>query len=121
MIFQSIRSTIYQARVPTYKPTEKNIIMSFTNRYVKEEFIATARAVKDLSARDIGYTDSNQRIFLNDHLTPEMKALLTKVKNTAKDRNYLYVWVRYSKIHVRKNDTSHVIVISRENDLNKIV
>ncbi|KAL4714262.1 hypothetical protein ACJJTC_009614 [Scirpophaga incertulas] len=59
----------YIARVPTHQPNTKNIIVSFLNRYVKDDFVAAARAL----------------------------------------------------IHVRKNDTSPVFIISTPSDLNRIV
>lgn len=52
-------------------PTEnrmKPIIVSFINRYFKEDFIAAGKAAKSLSSSDIGFSGSN-RIYINDHLT----------------------------------------------------
>lgn len=43
----------YIARVPTHNPKEKSIIVSFHNRYTKENFVAAARARKSLSTADI--------------------------------------------------------------------
>lgn len=115
------RSNInYISRVPVHGSNEKNIIVSFVNRYIKEEFLATARAKKTILTTDIGYHGESNRIFLNDHLTPKLKMLLTKTKKLAKDKNYLYVWVKFSKIHVRKSDTSRPQVINSINDLNKL-
>lgn len=94
--------------------------MSFTNRYVKEEFVAAARAYKTLSASEIGFQDSQQRVFVNDHLTAESKNLLTKTKAIAKAKDFSYVWVKFGKIHVRKNDTSSIIIITKDSDLNKV-
>lgn len=110
----------YISRVPTFNSKEKSIVVSFLNRYVKEEFIAAARAQKNLTASDIGFGGDTQRVFVNDHLTPEQKVRLTKTKALKKSRNYLYVWVKYCKIHVRKDDTSPVMIISKDSDLNKL-
>lgn len=109
----------YISRVPTFNSKDKSIIVSFVNRYVKEEFIAAARALKNLTAGDIGAGDT-RRIFVNDHLTPDQKIRLTKTKALKKSHGYLYVWVKYCKIHVRKNDTSPVIIVSKDSDLNKL-
>ncbi|KAL4720828.1 hypothetical protein ACJJTC_014996 [Scirpophaga incertulas] len=73
-------------------------------------------------AADIGYGgDPAGKIFVNDHLTAENKRLLTSVKGLAKEKSFSYVWVKHSKIHVRKNDTSPVFIISTPSDLNRIV
>ncbi|KAL4721618.1 hypothetical protein ACJJTC_011671 [Scirpophaga incertulas] len=110
----------YIARVPIHNSKEKLIIITFINRYIKEEFLGAARAKKILTADDIGFRGNRQRVFVNDHLTPESKNLLTKTKAVAKEKNYSYVWVKHCKIHVRKNDTSRVVIVSTVNDLNKI-
>lgn len=119
--YQIQRSQInYISRVPTHSKT-KNIIISFINRYVKEEYIAAARAFKELKASDVGFGNDTQKIFVNDHLTPTSKILLSKAKQKANDLGYSYKWVKYGKIHIRKNDTSPVIIISKDSDLNKII
>ncbi|KOB51833.1 Zinc finger DNA binding protein [Operophtera brumata] len=109
----------YLHRVPLHGSKEKAIVVSFINRYVKEEFVASARACKTLSAAALGFTGTSQRVFVNDHLNAESKNLLNKTKSAAKEKNFNYVWVKYGKIHVRKNETSPAFIVYRESDLNK--
>lgn len=111
----------YIYRIPIYGSKEKAIVVSFLNRYVKEEFMAAARASKDLTAADVGFKDATNRVYVNDHLNADVKALLSKTKSLATEKNYSYVWVKYGKIHIRKNDTSRVLIIARQNDLNKMI
>jgi hypothetical protein len=112
----------YVSRIPTHNNKDKSIVVSFLNRYVKEDFVASARIIKSISPVDVGFTEErHQRIFVNDHLSPDYKKLLTKCKQLAKERSYQYVWVKFSKIHVRKSDTSHIVIINSEQDLNKLV
>lgn len=110
----------YLHRVPLHGSKEKAIVVSFINRYVKEEFVASARACKTLSAASLGFVGTSQRVFVNDHLNAESKNLLNKSKSAAKEKNFNYVWVKYGKIHVRKNETSPAFIIYNETDLNKI-
>ncbi|KAI5631715.1 hypothetical protein NE865_15569 [Phthorimaea operculella] len=57
----------YIARVPTHNPKEKSIIMSFNNRYVKEDFLAAARARKSLTTANIsGYGTTEKNIYIID-------------------------------------------------------
>lgn len=88
---------------------------------MKEELVAAARTRKDLSAADLGF-DSTNRVFVNDHLSPLQKKLITKTKSIAKEKGYRFVWVNHAMIHVRKLDVdgSPVLVIKGEKDLNKI-
>lgn len=111
----------YIARVPLRNSADKSIVVSFINRYVKEEFVSAARNMKDLAAGVIGFPNVNTKIFVNDHLTPEHKILLTKAKSLAKSNNYSFIWVKHGKIHIRKSTDSKVFIINSEKDLNKIV
>lgn len=110
----------YVSRIPSHNPKEKPIILSFLNRYIKEDFVAAARTHKILKAEDIGYQNSSQRIYVNDHLSADTKLLLNKTKEAAKQNNFSYVWVKYGKIHVRKNDSSRTFIINQTEDLNRI-
>lgn len=113
----------YISRIPVHNSKEKHIVVSFVNRYVKEEFLAAARARKNLSADEIGFRDMTQKIYVNDHLSPDYKQLLTKTKTIAKERIYRFVWVKFGKIHVRKDaeEKTRVFIINNTNDLNKLV
>jgi prefoldin subunit 5 len=111
----------YLSRVPIYNSKEKSIVVSFLNRYIKEDFISATRACKSLKAEDIGFRDSKHRIFVNDHLNADAKNLLNKAKQLAKEKSFSYVWVKFGKIHVRKNETSGIFIINNTQDLNKFV
>lgn len=114
----------YVARIPTRDPNKiKPIIACFNNRYAKEDFVAAARAATSSAAitpSDVGL-HGRQKIFVNDHLTPQNKGLLSKAKDLAKERDFQYVWVKHCKIMARKNTTSPVINIKTEKDLLKIL
>lgn len=111
-------------RVPTRDPNQcKPIIACFQNRYVKEDFIAAARAcnkLKPLTQSDLGLK-GNQKVFVNDHLTIQNKNLLTKAKSLKAERGFRYLWVKNAKIHMRKDEATPVITIKTERDLVKIV
>ncbi|KAL4718481.1 hypothetical protein ACJJTC_014045 [Scirpophaga incertulas] len=110
----------YVVRVPTrIDPKKKNIIISFNNRYHKENFVACSRSHKNLSIADIGF-DSDSKIFINDHLTLENKKLLNKAKQIARDHGYSYIWVKNCKIFLRKDQTSPIKYVKSELDLKKL-
>jgi len=111
----------YISRIPIFNSEEKLLVVGFLNRYIKEEFIAAARASKDLSTSDVGFQGTSQRIYVNDHLSVESKKLPSKVKIAAKEKNYAYVWVKHGKIHIRKNIDCKPFIIRKDTDLNKIV
>lgn len=97
----------------------KPIVVRFLARYRKDDFLSKARKLK-LKASDLGFNNNNSPIFFNDHLTSENKSLLQRVKTKARENKYLYIWVKNCAIMVRRTDTSPIIHISNETDLNKI-
>ncbi|KAI5643162.1 hypothetical protein NE865_04884 [Phthorimaea operculella] len=109
-------------RVPTRdagQQKSKPIIISFVNRYAKENFVAAGRQFKELRASDVGMSGS-ERIYINDHLTGRNKELLSKTKKLAKSKNFDFIWVSHGKILVRRNVNSHIIHVKSEKDLSKI-
>ncbi|CAG9133207.1 unnamed protein product [Plutella xylostella] len=114
----------YVARIPSRDPERlKSIVVCFNNRYVKENFVAAARAAAvdgPLNAGRLGLPGQH-RVYVNDHLTSLNKVLLSKTKALAKDRDFQFVWVKHCKIMARKNTTSPIINVKSEKDLSKII
>ncbi|XP_059053108.1 uncharacterized protein LOC131847545 [Achroia grisella] len=114
----------FVTRVQTREQNQpKPIIACFTNKYVKENFIAAARLfikTSPLLPTSLGLHGTH-RIFINDHLTNTNKNLLSSAKKVAKERGFQFVWVKNCKLYVRKNITSPVIQITTEKDISKIV
>ncbi|KAI5634615.1 hypothetical protein NE865_12678 [Phthorimaea operculella] len=115
----SKQSINFLARIPSKDDKSKPIIVSFVNRYAKEDFVAAARSTRKIYPADIGLEGNNQ-IFVNDHLTIRNKLLLNEAKKLKLQYNYQYAWVKNSKIFVRKDDHSKIIAIKNAEDLTKI-
>lgn len=110
----------YITRVPSrHEGHSKSIIISFINRYTKEDYIAAARRIKPITLESLGYS-SEGHVFVNEHLTTLNKNLLMKSKALAREKNFRFVWVKHGKILLRKNDTSPSILVKTEKDLLKI-
>ncbi|XP_030039621.2 uncharacterized protein LOC115455069 [Manduca sexta] len=110
----------YIASVPQRgNKSNKNIIISLHNRYLRDEFISAAKRFKILTTKDLGL-GGDGKIFINDHLTLENKQLLNKAKTLAKEKKFSYTWVKNCTIFVRKNITSPTFAIKTEKDLKKI-
>ncbi|KAI5641014.1 hypothetical protein NE865_06670 [Phthorimaea operculella] len=113
----------FVTRVPTRDPQfTKPIIVCFNSRYVKEDFIAAARSsmkTSPITPITLGLAGT-EKIYVNDHLTPHFKTLLTKAKKIKEDKGFQYLWVKHCKIFFRKTDTSPIINIKSERDLIKL-
>lgn len=71
-------------RIPAGSNRIKPIIVKFTNRWKKEE-VLTERIGKKILASDIGFK-SEQRIFINENLTPEKRKLAMDTRRFFKDK-----------------------------------
>jgi peptide deformylase len=98
----------------------KNIIVRFTSVMLRDNILAAFRIAKGLNTSTIKITGPPQKIYLNEHLTLKNKLLLRKTREAASRHSYKYVWVRHATILVRKDDTSQIIAIRGDQDLNKI-
>lgn len=103
--------------------TPKPIILKMHSRYKKDDFLSSLRKLKNCTAGDIGITgaQSGYNIFFNDHLSARNKYLLKQAKRLAKEKGYVYCWVRNCTIMVRRSDQSPIIHITSEHSLNKII
>ncbi|XP_028170985.1 uncharacterized protein LOC114360465 [Ostrinia furnacalis] len=102
------------------KSKTKPVILKLQSRYKKDDFLAALRKLKSIRASDLGFSGSESRVFANDHLSAKNKYLLQQAKMKAKEKNYLYCWVRNCTVMVRRNEKSPVIHITSDNDLKKI-
>lgn len=110
----------YITRVQSrHEKHSKSIIISFINRYTKEDYIAAARKIKPLTLESLGYPTEGH-VFVNEHLTAFNKNLLMKSKALAREKSFRFVWVKHGKIFVRKNDASPSFIVKTEKDLLKI-
>lgn len=97
----------------------KPIIVRFIARWKKDEFLTNLKKLK-LKCNDIGFVGNNNAIYFNEHLTSENKALLQSAKKLAREKKYMYVWVKNCTIMVRRSENSPVIHVLNQNDLKKI-
>lgn len=95
------------------------IIVAFTKKESKEKFMSSRRN-RSLYAREIGFENSRNQIYINEDLTKQKKELLWKTRKIKKERNFKYVWCKQGNIFLRRDDNTEIIKISDEFDLAKI-
>ena len=67
----------------------------------------------------IGNGNSEQRIYINENLTPYYKTVFWKAKIRAKEIGFTFVWLRSGIIFVSHDKKSHLIRIEKEIDIRK--
>lgn len=114
-------------RVPTYiSNAPPNIVAHLRDRRLRANFIskykefAKSTQHKRPCVHDFFNGNNYSRVYLNEHLCPEMKKLRGKVKSLADKSGFKMVWVDEGRIKVRKAPGSEVIIIRDELDLDKL-
>ncbi|CAH2098369.1 unnamed protein product [Euphydryas editha] len=110
-------------RVPQLNPKSgrpKNIIIKFSSRILRDNFLAAARTMKSLTTEQLQINGTSQRVYFNEHLTLKKKKLFREVREAAKKYGFKYTWVKHGSILVRASDSSPVIVVHTKEDVCKI-
>lgn len=91
-------------RIPSYnRERTPSIVVQFQSRVTRDSWISRFREVKTLTANQVNSAfNKNQKVYVNEHLAPENKLFLSKLKQKCKDLGYSYVWCRDGKFFVRK-------------------
>lgn len=104
----------------------RNILATLTSPRIRDTVLSAAhrfnKANKDdkLSSGHIGLSGKAQRIYLNEHISPESKDLHAAARKVAKEKKYKHVWVKYGQVYVRKNDDADAIRIASINSLESL-
>lgn len=96
-----------QSRIPP-------LVIQFQSKSKKEEF-CKGRRLRIREGQNRG-----KEIFINDNLSPHFRQLMMAAKGIARNRGYKFVWYKEEKVLVRKTDTSEIIYLESERDLQKL-
>lgn len=92
-------------RVPTFhKNRTPSIVVRFVRRSSRDTVLQKYKEKKGgLTARDINQAFPQQRVYINEHLSPENKVFLSDLKAKCKEVGYAYAWFRDGKFFVRRS------------------
>lgn len=109
-------------RIPTYKNDRiPYIVVQFSDRGMRDICISKFREKKTLTANQINKQfPQHQRVYINEHLTPENKQLLASLKKKCREINYAYVWCREGKFFIRKSEGGKVQRVSSIEEVEKL-
>lgn len=108
-------------RVPTFnKQRAAPIIVKFVTSEERDMWITAFKEVRPLTADKINPAFNKVKVFINEHLSPENKKLLSKTKEVAREKGYKYVWSREGKLFVRRENGDRCKKIDSESDLIKL-
>lgn len=98
-----------------------HVILQLSTRKLRDDILAAARVRRELRTEQLSTPLPAQRFYVNEHLTLKNKILLAKTRSFAKEKKYKHVWVQDFQIKIRRTDTSKVLKIRTEEDLNNLL
>lgn len=91
-------------RIPSFNRERlPSIVVQFVSRGTKDSWLLKFKEAKGLTANQVNPTFPVQRVYVNEHLSPDNKVFLSKLKKKCKEIGYTYVWCRDGKFFVRKS------------------
>ncbi|CAK1585893.1 unnamed protein product [Parnassius mnemosyne] len=115
------------AKLNNSSPRPRSILVKFNSARLRDEFLAASSKFNRNNREDklntshlgIGGTKKTA-VYVVEHLTRENKHLHAATRSKAKELGYKFVWVRDSKIYMRKDEQSGHIYVKDIALLNKL-
>jgi len=105
-------------RIPSFKKERPPaLIVQFQKKAQKDTWISKFKEAKDLTADKVNPHFAKQKIYVNDHLCPENKIFLGKLKTKCNAIGYEYAWSRDGKFFARKSQGSKCIKVVTLKDI----
>ncbi len=109
---------------PFNKERLPSIVVQFQDRATKEALLAKFRDARKMSehltADKINNTFAPNRVYVNEHLSPENKQFFARLKQKCKEVGYVFVWCREGKFFVRKSAGEKVQRVSTMADIDHL-
>lgn len=104
----------------------RNIILTLPSERSRDTLISAFKRYNKqnrsnlLNTTTLNIAGETRTVYLSEHLTPDCKELHSATRKAAKDLSYKYVWVKFGRIYVRKNDSAPPILIRDMTCLKKL-
>lgn len=106
-------------RVSSKDKKKSNVVVRFLSRTARDKLSSAARKTK-LDTGHLGF-DTSDPIYVNDNLCMEMKVLLSKPRESRREKKWKFVWVSQGRILMRKTEKSPFSHITCDADLAQVV
>ena len=97
-------------RLPSRKGTTPPIIAKFTRRNIRDAVYHNKGRLRGLNSSNlVGSSQSVNKLYINESLTPKAKELFYKVREFRRKYNFKYAWNKNGKSYVKKTDTDAAV------------
>ena len=101
--------------------TNRPILVQYRCPQTRNTVFKNKKALRGVDTLMMGLANEKKNIYINEHLSGDMKFLLRQANIVRKEKEWRFLWTNGGVIHVRKSESSRVILIKRQEDLNFII
>ena len=95
-------------RLPSKRNQIPPIIAKFTNRNLRDKIYTKRKSLKSYTTADLGFSQDH-KIYINESLTQKAKGIFNEVNEFKKTRNFKFIWTKYGKTYLRKDEHTEAI------------
>lgn len=124
------RDLIYAERVgqkreastilPGDKPRPRALVIRFTRRALRDEFLQAARVRREITSADLGPTGESRRFYVNERLSKHNRQVFFKARQLGREHNWKYIWTRSGIIYARQAQGKTAYRVTNLDNLNRI-
>lgn len=93
---------------------DRDNVISAYKRYNKDN------KASQLNSAHLGIHGEERPVYVSEHLSPETKQLHAAARLAGKNLSYKYIWIKYGRVYMRKNDDSNAIHVKNASTLNTL-
>lgn len=108
-------------RIPSFKRDRvPSMVVQFQQKATRDVWITKYKEKKTVDAKEVNSAFPSQKVFINEHLSPENKVFLAKLKAKSRELGYEYSWCRDGKFFVRKSSGERCRRINNQRELDQL-
>jgi len=109
-------------RVPIFKnPRAASLVVQFTDKAIRDSWLKSFKDKKrEMTADTVDAAFKKTQVYINEHLSPENKRFLAKLKDKCHDVGFRFVWCRDGKFFVRKGNGERCFRINNLNEMDSL-
>ncbi|XP_028412579.1 uncharacterized protein LOC114535473 [Dendronephthya gigantea] len=96
-------------RLPSRRGIIPTIIAKFARRSTRDKLYNSKGNLKNRSSSDLGFVRSDNKLYVNESLTPKARELYHQVRQVRKAHRFKYAWTKYGKPYLKKDNASRAI------------
>lgn len=122
-----VRACRRVAKMDATSRRPRNILVTLSSQKLRDLILSSvtrfnkSHPKERLATTHIGFPGETRRIYLAEHLSPEVKELHSAARKFCKENGFMFVWVRFGQIYIRKNEQSPPLRVVNIESLSKFI